>query len=156
VTALWRPDWEWSLPLIAVTVTLHVAGIIGIGVLVAHVRVLAEERHVGRTASALLAIAMIGTVGWILAILFGVEAALWAGVYLLLGAIKVPADAMLYSVDCMTTLGSTDALQLPRQWKLMGALEAANGVLLFGISTAFLATVLSEFRSWLPGRADLK
>ncbi len=33
--------------------------------------------------------------------------------------------------------------------KLMGALEAVNGLLLFGISTAFLATLLTELWNWL-------
>jgi hypothetical protein len=32
---------------------------------------------------------------------------------------------------------------------MMGALEASNGLLLFGISTAFLAAVLTEMWGWL-------
>ena len=144
----WGADWGWSLPLIALTVTIHVAAIIGIGVLLERVRMRIERRRVGRLASALFTITMIGAVGWALALLLGLEAVIWAVTYLLLGAIDTPADAMLYSVGSMTTLGSS-GLQLERHWRMMGALEAANGVLLFGISTAFLATILSEFRTWM-------
>jgi hypothetical protein len=45
----------------------------------------------------------------------------------------------------MTTRGAS-GLELLHHWKLMGALEAANGVLLFGISTAFMAAIL--FDAW--------
>ena len=31
---------------------------------------------------------------------------------------------------------------LANQWKLMGALEALNGILLFGLSTAFMFALL--------------
>jgi hypothetical protein len=64
---------------------------------------------------------------------------------------------MFFSVDSMTTRGAS-GLELARHWRMMGALEAANGVLL-GDSTAFLAAVLTEawsnFRK-LEHKADEK
>ena len=39
--------------------------------------------------------------------LHGIEATIWAAAYLWLGALGSPIDAMLYSVDSMTTLGSS-------------------------------------------------
>jgi hypothetical protein len=51
-----------------------------------------------------------------------------AGVLFVVG---VEVDAILYSVDSMTTRGAS-GLTLPRRWQLMGALEAADGVLLSG------------------------
>jgi F0F1-type ATP synthase membrane subunit c/vacuolar-type H+-ATPase subunit K len=44
---------------------------------------------------------------------------------------------MLYSVDSMTTRGAS-GLMLQRHWQMMGALEAADGMLLFGIGTAYM------------------
>jgi hypothetical protein len=41
------------------------------------------------------------------AVLHGIEATIWAAAYLWLGALGSPIDAMLYSVDSMTTLGSS-------------------------------------------------
>jgi hypothetical protein len=48
---------------------------------------------------------------------------------------------MLYSVDSMTTRGAS-GLMLQRHWQMMGALEAADGMLLFGISTAHMFAVV--------------
>lgn len=89
------------------------------------------------------AILLIGAAGWMLAALHGVEAVPWAGAYLLLGAVDSMADAILYSVDQMTTRGAS-GVTLQHHWIMMGALEAANGMLLFGISTAFLFAVLTH------------
>ena len=72
----------------------------------------------------------------------------WAATYLLLGAMDTLADAVLYSMDCVTTHGSPE-LDLARQWKLMGALESVNGVLLFGMSTAFLAAAINQLWGWI-------
>ena len=44
---------------------------------------------------------------------------------------------MLYSLNAFTSFGHTD-LTLAPHWRLMGALEALNGMLLFGLTTAFL------------------
>jgi hypothetical protein len=55
----------------------------------------------------------------------------------LLGAIPDGRTAMLYSLSAITTYGHTN-LNLAPHWQLMGALEALNGVLLFGVTTAFL------------------
>ena len=34
---------------------------------------------------------------------------------------------------------------LERRWRMMGALEAANGMLLFGISTAYIFAVMQVY-----------
>jgi len=146
--AAWSADWAWSLPLIVVTIVIHVTAIIGITVLLARGRTLLEKRNKSGVATTLLAIAVIGTVGLALAVLNGLEVAIWAVAYLALGAMDTYADAMLYSMNAMTAYGSS-GLNLQRHWQLMGALEAANGLLRFGISTAFLAAVLTELWNWL-------
>jgi hypothetical protein len=74
------------------------------------------------------------------------EAALWAVAYWWLGALNSPADAILYSVDSITTRGAS-GLTLERHWRMMGALEAMDGMLLFGISTAFVFAVMQGFWS---------
>jgi hypothetical protein len=53
---------------------------------------------------------------------------------------------MLYSIDSLTTRG-TSGLVLQHHWLMMGAIESIDGLLLFGISTAFLFHVM---RAWLP------
>ncbi|MBV8458014.1 MAG: hypothetical protein JO122_15520 [Acetobacteraceae bacterium] len=60
------------------------------------------------------------------------------------GALGSPADAILYSVDSISTRGAS-GITLERHWRTMGALEAMDGMLLFGISTAYIFAVLQEY-----------
>ena len=55
---------------------------------------------------------------------------------------------MLYSLSAMTSYGHV-GLYLERQWQMMGALEALNGMLLFGLTTAFLFAMIQ--RVWPIG-----
>lgn len=131
----WGPSWWWSLLLFAVTIAIHAFGIALI------IRVFERLRSM-RAQSAFLdttlgSVAVIVAVTLALATLHAIEAFVWACVYLLLGATPSFADAVLYSVDSMTTRGAS-GLMLTHEWQLMGATEAGNGMLLFGISTAFI------------------
>jgi hypothetical protein len=81
-------------------------------------------------------------------LLHGFEAALWAAAYLVLRTLPDINVSMLYSVSALTTYGHASAL-LTDRWKLLGALEALNGTLLFGLTTAFLFAVIQELR--FPG-----
>ena len=69
--------------------------------------------------------------------LHGVEAGIWAVAYRWLGAMPDAASAMVYSLSAMTAYGHAE-LYLATHWQLMGAIEALNGLLLFGPTTAFL------------------
>ena len=82
--------------------------------------------------------------GLLLALLHGIEAAVWAAAYLWLGALDSLGTAILYSIDSMTTRGASGVM-LQTHWQMMGALEAADGMLLFGISTAFIFTVMQFY-----------
>jgi hypothetical protein len=50
---------------------------------------------------------------------------------------------MLYSLNAMTTYGH-GIVSLEQHWQRMGALEALNGMLLFGLTTAFLFAMIQE------------
>jgi hypothetical protein len=65
---------------------------------------------------------------------------IWAAAYLWLGAVDSPTDALIYSIDSMATLGAS-GLTLQRPWQVMGGLEAVNGMILFGVSTAYVVLV---------------
>jgi len=74
---------------------------------------------------------------------------LWAGLFIALNEFENFATALYHSVVNFTTLGYGD-LVMSEQRRLLGALEAANGVLMFGLTTGFLYTILSELlqRYW--------
>lgn len=76
-------------------------------------------------------------------VLHGTEAFLWAVGFRLLHALPDKKSAMLYSLSAMTTFGHSGSTLEPH-WQLMGALEALNGLILFGLSTAFLYGILQE------------
>src|SRR5208283_1405635 len=139
----WDANWTWSLVLIAVTITIHASGVVLIATAIA--RLSGNARLQAQLLQTRLgAVAAIVGVAVSLVILHGVECLIWAFVYVQLGALASPADAVLYSVDSMTTRGAS-GLMLERHWRMMGAAEAGDGMLLFGISTAFIFTVMQAY-----------
>ncbi len=91
-----------------------------------------------------IVIAAFTAIGLLLAVLHGMEAAFWAAAYLWLGALDSPGSAILYSIDSMATRGASGMVLRPH-WQMMGAMEAADGMLPFGISTAFIFTVMQFY-----------
>jgi MFS superfamily sulfate permease-like transporter len=143
----WTGDWAWSLPLIVLTVVIHVCGLALIGESV--VKVLAESadrrRFIFKFAVVMAVTSLLAT------ILHGIEGAIWAAAYSFLGALPDARTAMLYSISAMTSYGHA-ALYLKDKWQMMGALEALNGMLLFGLTTAFLFAMIQ--RVWPIGSRD--
>jgi hypothetical protein len=145
-------NWIWGLSLIALTVAIHATGVTFMVSVVHNIRVRLESRsHRPRHMFSIM-IGAITAIGLLLAALHGIEAALWAAAYLWLGALGPPETAILYSVDTMATRGASEIMLQPH-WQMMGALEAADGMLLFGISTAFIFTVMQFYYLHLVFRA---
>jgi voltage-gated potassium channel Kch len=70
----------------------------------------------------------------------GVEAFVWALLYLLNPAITVLPDiqtAFYFSLVTYTTLGYGDIV-LTGDWRVLSAVEAVNGVIIFGWTTALI------------------
>ena len=72
-----------------------------------------------------------------------IQIALWALVYLLCGEMAIFETAFYFSAQNYTALGYGDVV-LSQRWRLLGPLEAINGLLLFGLSTAVMFAVLSS------------
>jgi len=66
-----------------------------------------------------------------------IEVWAWAMLYLVLGAIHSIEKAVYFSTVTFTTLGFGDII-LEEQWRLLSSFEAANGLLMFGWSTALV------------------
>lgn len=71
------------------------------------------------------------------------EIALWATLFLGCGEFSDFATAYYHSAVNFTSLGYGDIIMSP-SWRLLGPLEAANGMLLFGVSTAMIFTVIQR------------
>jgi len=137
--APWETNWAWGLPLILLTVVIHVFGLALINDRVVRT-LLRTTRH--RIFMPMFAVIMAAAV-LLMTALHGVEAIAWALAFRFLAAVPDNRSAMLYSLNAMTTYGH-ESISLDAHWQLMGALEALNGMLLFGLTTAFLFAMIQE------------
>jgi hypothetical protein len=134
--------------MVGLTVTVHFFGLLALlWILRARAHVVHETwvREGGAIFTVVLGLMLI----------HAVEVWLYAGVYLALGALGDLETAVYFSTASFTTIGYGDVV-LDRRWRLVGAIEGANGLLLFGWSTAFLFSVISRMRTlehdWLERR----
>jgi hypothetical protein len=72
-----------------------------------------------------------------------VEIGLWALSLLLCGEFSNLAEAFYYSAANYTTLGD-GTIVISARWRLMGPLEASDGMLMFGLSTAMIFGVIQR------------
>jgi hypothetical protein len=69
------------------------------------------------------------------------EIALWAVIFIVCGEFSDFGTSYYHSAVNFTSLGYGDLLMSPA-WRLLGPLETANGMLLFGVSTAMIFGVI--------------
>ena len=67
----------------------------------------------------------------------------WATLYRLIGAVGSTEEALYFSTTTFTTLGFGD-LTLDEQWRLLSSFEGANGLLMFGWSTALIFAAVQK------------
>jgi hypothetical protein len=72
-----------------------------------------------------------------------IQIALWAIALLLVGEISTFEKAFYCSAQNYTALGYGD-IMMSERWRLLGPLEAINGLLLFGLSTAVMFAIMSR------------
>jgi hypothetical protein len=140
INGYWFSDWAWAVPIIVFTIVLHVVGLAFIS---AHLTRLGGRR--AQFHPMFFFMLIMGSAALLATALHAIEAMVWAGAYTLLGALKDFHSAMLYSVNAVTTYGH-ESTTLAEHWSLLGSLEALDGMLLFGLTTAFLYGQLQ--RAW--------
>ncbi len=131
-----------SLPLLvgivanAATIVIHV---LAVRATVAFVR---HEDQAGRvgigfwTGVAVLAVAVFFAL-----VAHLLEIGVWAVLFMLCGEFPAFATAYDHSAVNYTTLGYGNVIMTP-SWRFLGPLEAANGMLLFGVSAALVFSVI--------------
>ncbi|MGE9269646.1 MAG: ion channel [Verrucomicrobiales bacterium] len=72
-----------------------------------------------------------------------VQMALWATAFLTVGEFEDFQTAFYHSAVNFASLGYGDIIMSER-WRLLGALEAATGMMMFGVSTALLFAIISK------------
>lgn len=137
--------------MVTITVLLHFWGLVLLTRLVSHGgrKLRAHESH-GR-AGILVLLGVFGVFA-----LHTLEIWSYAGLYQVLGEFHSFIDALYFSTTAFASLGFGDIVLSPH-WRLISAIEAANGVILFAWSTAFLWTLTRRLgvfaHDWL-GRDD--
>jgi hypothetical protein len=135
-------SWSLGLSLIVLTVAIHTTAVVLMAFgLETRIRVRVDRHEPDRLRAISTMIGHIAAVALILAALHGLEGVLWASAYWWLGALDSFTDASVYALATMTTF-EIPGLTLPSRFHMLSAVQAVNGVLLFGISTAFLFAVI--------------
>ena len=146
-----QQSWLWGMSLIMLTMVIHTTAVVILTLVMVGIRMRLETLGPDLWSLIAILIGVVGVTGLLLALLHGMECGIWAVAYLWLGALDSPLDALLFSVDSMSTRGAS-GLTLLRPWRMMGALEAVDGMLLFGVTTAYIFAVMQVNWSMLTGR----
>lgn len=99
------------------------------------------------------------TLGWVVFALFMghvLQFGTWAALFMYIGEFSDYATAFYHSAVNFTSLGYGDIV-MSEKWRLLGALEAANGVLMFGLSAGAMLSVINRMLTQnlpdIPGTA---
>lgn len=137
---IWGVDWGFGVPMILFSLAFHVSGL----VLLEWILISMERKRKKPRSITYFLLAMLLCSNYILA-MHVTEATLWAALYYKVGALPDFQTASLYSLNALTSYGHEN-LQLKDDWRLLGAIESMNGVMIFGLSTAFLFNAMREQR----------
>ena len=131
--------WELTIAfsVVAVCLVLHVASILLMGdwLLDQHDKRKETLRGVGYI------VLLIATFS-LLIVLHMIETAIWATFYYARGLFPDFETSLYFSVTSYTTIGFGDVV-LPRAWRMLGGIEGISGVLLCGLSTAFVFAIVN-------------
>lgn len=118
--------------------------LIQVAAIVVMLRLIIRRANDGRI-SAGFSSDMLMLIGVLLVLFAGhlVQIAFWAVVFLGFGEFADFATAFYHSTVNFATLGYGDIVMSER-WRLLGALQAASGVLMFGLSTSTLFAVMNQ------------
>ena len=123
---------------VLLTIAIHSAAVL------ATVQLFRHEKKAGRAGKGtLIDISIIIRVNGFAFLAHAVEIGLWAWLFMLCGEFRYFGTALYHSAVNYSTLGYGDIVMSP-SWRLLGPIEAANGALLFGVSTAMIFTIMQR------------
>jgi len=142
------------LPLLAAGVSLLMSLIVHALSLQAVIRFVRRERKIGFAGVKFWRnVVIVATGVLVLMVAHLLEILIWACMLRLCGASREMLSAFYYSAGSYTTLGTVGVAVDP-SWRLIGPLEAANGMLMFGVSTAITFSVIERLIRLRTGEID--
>lgn len=125
-----------GLPVILGTIVIHGVAVVTI------VHFFRHQRRLGRAGVRFFKdVGIVAGVTIFALIAHLLEILIWAMIFDFCGEFTQFATAFYHSSMNYTTLGYGD-VAMSESWKLFGPLEAANGMLMFGVSTAMIFAVI--------------
>ncbi|MEM7016119.1 MAG: ion channel [Pseudomonadota bacterium] len=70
---------------------------------------------------------------------------IWVGIFLWYDAFDALEPALYFAIVTFTTLGYGD-IAPGEEWRILAALSSVNGIIIFGLNTAFLVEFISRLR----------
>jgi len=132
-----------GIGIVAITVVMHALGTIA---WVRHLsRQYPEGQGLGQMRSAIHALL---TTVVVATVLHALQVTIWAIAYIMMlpaGELQTMEEAIYFSFVTFTTLGYGD-ITLSEGWRILSGMEALNGILLVGWTTALLFAVVQ--RTW--------
>jgi voltage-gated potassium channel len=124
--------------IVAVCLVIHVTSIVWLGESLLDWR---EKRHRQlHTFGYMILLLIVFSVTILLHML---ETAIWALFYYERSLFPNFETSLYFSITCYTTIGFGD-VTLPPAWRMLGGIEGVSGVLLCGLSTAFVFAVVNS------------
>jgi Ion channel len=125
-----------SVPVVVCTILIHALAVI------ATINLVRREKKHGRWGKILwIDIVIVFRAIAIALLAHLIEIAVWAEVFILCGEFSDFGTAFYHSAVNYTTLGSGE-LVMTASWRVLGPLEAANGMLLYGVTAAMVFTIM--------------
>lgn len=138
--------------ILGVCLVIHIAGLVFLGQ-----RLVLRREKIQNRGRFLYTSQLLITIFSIIVLLHVIEACLWAAFFRLYGLFPDFETSLYFSLKSYSTVGYGDVL-LPHDWRLLGPVEAITGVLLCGLSGAFLFAIVSaifKFRNPGSTQADI-
>jgi len=138
-------------PQIPILIPLAVGAIAVVGTIFIHalassavVSFVRHQRRLGRAgASFWTDVSIVALVVFLLLVAHLIEISVWGILFLACGEFHEFGIAFYHSGVNYTTLGYGDIVMSP-SWRLLGPLEAANGMLMFGVSTGMIFALIQR------------
>ncbi len=147
--AIWSlaDNLAMAIVMVALTVLMHFVGFIGLTRLMRHGKARFGHHETMARQAMIILVVIFGIFA-----LHTVEIWSYAALYCALGEGRTFERALYFSTVTFSSIGYGDVVLSPK-WRVLSAIEGANGVILFAWSTSFLITVTSRLRlleqSWL-------
>lgn len=126
-----------AFAIVAACVVIHITGMVTLGMWLVNKREwLQKGPRFLNNASILIAVFAV------IIPLHMAEAGIWGLFYSFRGLFPDFETSLYFSLTAYTTIGFGDTL-LPQKWRLLGGIEGISGVLLCGVSTAFIFAIVN-------------